>query len=626
MSADSQHQVQQMPLRVGEPLHYGLLSSITVPPGIKIKPKGLVLIVGPNSAGKTQFLKDIQSILTGQARELVVCSDYQLEKPPNVDVLLESLYAEGFLRKHRDQNGNEFIQQTAPHLGGGAFRGHNMHAYQVPQHFNSLQTAGGGSRRIEKSLFLDLVGHCLTTALFLENRLTMANQCNQFDYDSTPPNSDLQALYLNKSAKLQLTEETQRVFGKGVWLDNTRGGILCLRVSQSPTVPAADDRHEPEEMKKFRQIESEGDGMRSYVGICIAMLLGRRPVCILDEPELCLHPPQAYAMGRFIGQHGTSSEHATFASTHSSHVLRGIIEATGEVQILRLTKVQGEFRGHMIGYEALQDCMKRPIVRAETILDGIFADAVTIVESEGDRAVYQAAWEGLRAKRHTDKEMLDQTRRDVLFIPVGGTGGIADIANFYRTLRIPTAIIADLDLLLDRNKLERILEITGDPRLSAELLERCREITDQIKSLPPSILAEELRKSLQELATSGMDWKVEDDVRIKSELGRLAQKIDRMRRLKSGGVEAFKEHSSIRDGLRYVIARCKTFGLFLVPVGELEHWAPDLMDSGPSKSKKAEWANEAAMKIRQSPERASDVLEFMRDMAAYHVAEAHRMA
>lgn len=58
------------------PPHYGLLSSVTIPPGIEINPKGLVLIVGPNSAGKTQLLKDIQAVLIGQARDLVVCADY----------------------------------------------------------------------------------------------------------------------------------------------------------------------------------------------------------------------------------------------------------------------------------------------------------------------------------------------------------------------------------------------------------------------------------------------------------------------------------------------------------------------------------------------------------------------
>ena len=224
------------------PPQYELLSSITVPPGIKINPKGLVLIVGPNSAGKTQLLKDIQAVLIGQARDLVVCSDYQLVKPQSPDILLEGLVAEGFLRKHRDVNGNEFIQQTSPHLGGGAFRGHNMNVHQVPGHFNKMPTCCGGSRRVESSPFLDLVGHCLTTALFLENRLVMANQCGQFDYDSNPPNNDLQALFLNRSAKQELTKETEQVFGKGVWLDNSRGGVLCLKVNQSPSVPPPEDR------------------------------------------------------------------------------------------------------------------------------------------------------------------------------------------------------------------------------------------------------------------------------------------------------------------------------------------------------------------------------------------------
>jgi hypothetical protein len=393
----------------------------------------------------------------------------------------------------------------SPHLGGGAFKSHNMHVPQVTGHFNAMPMSNGGKRRIEGAPFLDLVGHCLTTALFLENRLVMANQCNQFDYVTVPPNSDLQALYLSRSAQDNLTNETQQVFGKGVFLDNTRGNILCLRVNQSATVPSAEDRLYPEEMQKRRQIESEGDGLRSYVAICIAILLGRRPVCLIDEPEMCLHPPQAHAMGRFIGRHGTASDRATFATTHSSHVLRGVIEAAKEVKILRLTKRDGEFRGQLIGHDVLMNCLKRPIVRAETILDGIFADAVAIVESEGDRAVYQATWEALREKPTTDATIQVQTRRDVLFIPVGGTGGIADIAHFYRTLRIPTAIIADLDLILDRDKMERILENAGDKNMSAELLSRCATIAAEIRELPPSFPERELKESLAQLSAQEME-------------------------------------------------------------------------------------------------------------------------
>lgn len=608
------------------PPQYDLLSSITIPPGIKIDPKGIVLILGPNSSGKTQLLKDIHAILTGQARDLVVCSDYQLVKPSNLDNLLDSLIGDGFLKKYRDAQGNEYIQQTAPHLGGHSFRAHNVPANRFPSEFQKMTLTCDRPQRIEVDAFLDLVGHCLTTALFLENRLGMANQCSQFDREKNPPNNDLQALHLNKTAKKRLTEETQQVFGKGVWIDITRGNVLCLRVNQSASVPCAEDRLEPEEMSKFRQIESEGDGMRSYVGICIAMLLGRRPVCIIDEPELCLHPPQANAMGKFIGKYGTLSGHATFVSTHSSHVLRGIIESTDKVQILRLTRTNSEFRGHMIGCDALKECVKRPIVRAETILDGIFADAVTIVESDGDRAVYQAAWEGLRAQPQTDPLMQSQTRRDILFIPVGGTGGIIEITKFYRALRIPTAIIADLDLLMDRSKFEAILDIAGTASIVNMLQNKCRELSDEIKRLPPSVSEVEVKRFLTDLISKEIDWQRDDDLNLKNDLGKIRSQIDRMRRLKRGGLNAFRDHQGIHSSLEFIIDRCKSFGLFLVPVGELEHWAPNLMNSGPSKERKSEWANEAAMKIREQPDEAPDLLKFMREMAAYHSGEALRMS
>lgn len=44
-------------------------------------------------------------------------------------------------------------------------------------------------------------------------------------------------------------------------------------------------------MREYRLIEDEGDGFKSYVAICLTLLLGRRPVVLIDEPEMCLHPP-----------------------------------------------------------------------------------------------------------------------------------------------------------------------------------------------------------------------------------------------------------------------------------------------------------------------------------------------
>ena len=66
--------------------------------------------------------------------------------------------------------------------------------------------------------------------------------------------------------------------------------------------------------------------------------------------------------------------------------------------------------------------------------------------------------------------------------------------------------------------------------------------------------------------------------------------------------------------------------MFLVPVGELEDWVPDLVASGPSKKKKAEWANFAANRIRETPSRPNDVWEFVRQMANFQRDEGARLA
>src|SRR5436190_22974737 len=113
-------------------------------------------------------------------------------------------------------------------------------------------------------------------------------------------------------------------------------------------------------MRKNRSIEDEGDGFRSYRGTCFTLLLGQRPIWLIDEPELCLHPPQAYALGRFIGKYGTSTERATFVATHSSHVLRGIIEETKKHEIIRLTRSGSRFSGKKVSHETILACINKP--------------------------------------------------------------------------------------------------------------------------------------------------------------------------------------------------------------------------------------------------------------------------
>jgi predicted ATPase len=343
---------------------------------------GLVVIVGPNSSGKTLLLKDIENTLIGTGQKPIVCQELCVKKPVNGGLFIQDLLEQKLLRP-KDAN---TVIAGRPHVGRSQ-RDNSGHQPQSLAELCTRMTDGWmPGTRID---FFVVLGRLLLTSLFLENRLSLYQAQGKFDQLNNAPDNELQALSVNRAAQKRLEEETGKVFGNAVWLDQlTVLNQLLLRVSGTANPVSADDRIDVDRAKTYRSIEDEGHGLKSYVGIAIGLLLGRRPVCLIDEPELCLHPPQAYALGRFIGEYGTAEPHVTFVATHSSHTLRGIIETAKKLTVLRMTNIDGKFRGHLVNDQELRLAVKRRTTRAETVLDGIFSQAVVIVEAEGDRAVY----------------------------------------------------------------------------------------------------------------------------------------------------------------------------------------------------------------------------------------------
>jgi len=557
---------------------------------------GLVVLVGPNSSGKSQLLQDVYRRLAGEPRQLVVASDIQIEKPP-LDPFLRCLEQEGYFSMFEDEAGTKHMRPLTMYLGMGQALG-QIQPQQAQQWYGSFAPEAPHFTR-RQSPFLNYFGRLLVTALFLDRRLTSLSSTATIDFTSQPPQHDLHALYLNDKAKELLYSEMLNSFGRAVWPDTSRGNTISLKVSDEGLLPTAEDRLSHKKMSEFRAIEVEGDGMKSYVATCVALLLGARPVCLIDEPEMCLHPPQAYNLGRFIGRFGTSPNTATVIATHSSHLLRGVLQTAPRVQIVRLTRRDRVFSAHLVPAADLTEALSRPTLRAEAVLDGIFAQAVVVVEADGDRLVYQAAWETLH----------DDFRMDLHFSTVGGTGGIADTCGLYRTLKIPIAVIADLDMLVDGERMARVLDkLVDDRAVKDELLQSCNNVAETVRSHPPTMLPADVATELSSISASGMDWNKRDDVELRRRLGRLANDIDRMRRLKRGGIGAYS--GELGDKMGVLLEQLKEHGLFLVPVGELEEWLAGY-EVGVSKSDKRAWSNAAAQTIQKLGKQNGDVWNFV---------------
>ena len=71
---------------------------------------GLTVIVGPNSSGKTLLLRDIKGKVAGEARDLVVATELEIEVP-ELDPFIKCLKAEGYIASFFDDNDQE--SQTA---------------------------------------------------------------------------------------------------------------------------------------------------------------------------------------------------------------------------------------------------------------------------------------------------------------------------------------------------------------------------------------------------------------------------------------------------------------------------------------------------------------------------------
>lgn len=319
---------------------------------------------------------------------------------------------------------------------------------------------------------------------------------------------------------------------------------------------------------------------------------------------MCLHPPQAHNLGRFIGKYGTSPDSVTLVATHSSQILRGVIQTAKDIQIVRLTRREKTFSAHLVPSKVLADAMVKPTVRAESVLDGIFAQSVVVLEADGDRLVYQTVWETLSA----------ELRLDVHFATVGGTGGIADTCKLYRTLKIPVAVIADLDMITDPARLGRVLDVMATAEVVVDLTARARSVMDAIRNLPPTIPPEEVKTRLIDLSQMGETWQDEADIAVRRELSRICQQLDRMRQLKRGGLTAFPPN--ISTSMSQLLMSLKDIGVFLVPVGELEEWLPEakILES---KENKWAWANAASLHVQEQGPGTGDIWNFIRDVGRF---------
>jgi AAA domain, putative AbiEii toxin, Type IV TA system len=590
------------------------IASISLP-GISDLPlKGLIVLVGANSSGKTTLLREVHAAASGQDRNLLVSHAISYRSLPGLLDLLNHLISTRDIEPVNAPDGLERYRKVGHQYGtqigvGGDWTRKDIEKLYAQQQSHIQKQVIGA---ITTTTYLQQIGSLECSALFIDQRLSLIQSAGSFDTAQGIPGTTLQALRLNDTAEELLTDEIHKVFRRGAWLDKAGGSVLGVKVSDDDFVPEHKDRASPSKMKKFRTIDSEGEGIRSYVAMCVTLLLAQRPLCLIDEPEMCLHPPQARAIGRFIGKFGAQPEGCTLVATHSSHVLRGILEANDRVSVIRLSRQQSGFRATHVSPEILTKATRKPLSRSEVILDGLFADGAVLCESDGDRIVYESAL-----------QTLSPPLPDLRFIPVGGTGGFKETVHLFHSLGVPTAVASDLDFIVKDELPSVVAALKGAevPDIEQKVKRFRGGFLQELSTLDFETVIKRLEVLIQQLKSNPAEqdsWTLETHSQLRSGLNTLYRELSPIQKLKLKGVAGAPE--ALQNDLRTLMSDLSDQGLFLVPCGELESWIPQLMQGMPRENKSL-WATEAARKIEDHGKGDDDIWAYI-ERIVQHIKKA----
>jgi energy-coupling factor transporter ATP-binding protein EcfA2 len=260
--------------------------------------------------------------------------------------------------------------------------------------------------------------------------------------------------------------------GLGLWLvidQVTDAPTVLFRLSRTPPAdPLWEQRRDADTaafMAAAADLRDRSDGTVAYIGLLAAIIAtGPKMVCI-DEPEAFLHPPLARTLARQLTQLARERDIQLFVATHSADFVAGCVTADPETRILRLTFDGDQGRARRLDGDVLRSFSLDPAMRSNAALGGLFASAVVVVEADTDRAFYQEIHE--RLADHVAEQ--GHPRPDGwVFMNTGGWQGMVRLVGPLRAMGIPTVVIIDSDGLSGKESLTDLLRTAGVPDGVAE--------------------------------------------------------------------------------------------------------------------------------------------------------------
>jgi hypothetical protein len=277
------------------------ISSITVSGGqtISVTPASILLLVGPNSSGKTVGLFELREKLAEPA------------SPPRRVVHAADMFSTGTRQDLLD-----WLRQNYGIVIGG-----QQYIATSGAGIADAQLASYGDEPFTPAVHLPGLAPFLVLAIDTGARLTLCNYVDSIDLAIDPPRAYVHVLQRNEALHREISSEVRATFGFDLVIERTAGKTIGFRLGDEPAHDTINDhasRAYADAVSRLPKLESEGEGVRSFVATLLAAYCGVQPVLIVDEPEIFLHPPQARRLGGLLARSAMRLKRQVVVATHSA--------------------------------------------------------------------------------------------------------------------------------------------------------------------------------------------------------------------------------------------------------------------------------------------------------------------
>lgn len=535
-------------------------SEITFSSGksILLKPDTVLALVGPNSSGKSQSLRDIADLLrkkdtigkSVQSVEIVTVGD-------NASYL-------SFLEA------NSKVQNNARQV--------------IASSFAPPDAAIG--HWLDKNF--SLVGGIFAKLIATTDRLSALSNNTRIDRQTQVAQFPLPALDFAPDKERAVSASFFAVFGSSLSLDRGAGALVNMHIGPAIDPQLFEGPYSPlysEEVRKMPLLVDEGDGVKAVAGLMLEMIGLPKSIYLIDEPDAYLHPPQAKSAA--IEMVKISKDKQLFVATHNAHYLRSLLEADrSRLTLVRLERDAGRQNVHIIDNQIFEDIKSDPLIKFTSLLEALFFRTVVICENEADCLFYRSLLKSV-GKQENDE--------NVFWISAHGKQNIKKLAKVLRAIGVRVVSTPDLDIINDKQNLKDLIESHGGQWSDFEA--EFTVVSRLIGSRKPTFAKDDVRQKIVEIMDNAPD---NDDGLFPDKAATAIKSIlssaSPWRELKESGISVLGRGQNYHAA-KSLLNKMQAVGIVTPEVGEMESFHPGSGLHG------IEWVNEAlSMDLNNAPE------------------------